>query len=126
MDSIYSYTQAEQTSLFTRLGVFFAFSQEQLKRGKQEGVNYSILPGGMVVPAGNESVLISSLAEIQAEGVRRDIEENGITEIIKRELYNFECFYSCDISDCVEALADYGISEKQIRDIFETAMSKET
>ena len=50
--------------------------------------------------------------------VKQDIEENGIEKIIKRELGNYECYYTGEIEDAVEALEDYGITHEQVSNVF--------
>ena len=63
----------------------------------------------------NEEKKIST---IQKEGIEQDIKENGIDNIIKRELFNYECFYTYDYSDCVDALSEYNITEEQVKKVF--------
>ncbi len=125
MKTLDCYTQVRQTALFEKLGVFFAFTPKQFERGKVEGIHYSALPGGMIVPQGNEDLVAEGLERINAEGVRQDIAENGKPAIIKRELYNYECFYTGDYSDCVDALEDYGITAEDVKDVFDHCLSVE-
>ncbi len=74
---------------------------------------------GMIVPKNNARELVSRLDEIQKEGIKQDISENGKEAIIRRELFNHECFYINDICDCVEKLEEYGYSYDDIYQIFQ-------
>ncbi|UQV24887.1 DUF7659 family protein [Vibrio sp. J383] len=112
------YMNDKQTLVFDELGAFFAFSNEQFAAAKKEGIKYVSLGFGMIVPESNASALIEKLDEIQKEAIAQDIAENGIKAIIRRELFNHECFYSNDIRDCVEKLTDYNVSSEEIYAVF--------
>ena len=46
------------------------------------------------------------------------LEENGKDAIIRRELFNYECFYSGDIMDCVENLTEYGYCFDDVHQVY--------
>ena len=46
------------------------------------------------------------------------IAENGLVAIIKRELSNYECYYTGEIEDAVDTLEDYGITYEQVLKVF--------
>ncbi|EIC5074539.1 TPA: hypothetical protein ACGU7E_001558 [Vibrio vulnificus] len=119
MKYLSDYTQQPQTALFDELGAFFAFSNKQFDESKKKGVEYVSLGMGMIVPKNNARELVSRLDEIQKEGIKQDISENGKEAIIRRELFNHECFYINDICDCVEKLEEYGYSYDDIYQIFQ-------
>ncbi|WP_139686195.1 DUF7659 family protein [Vibrio tasmaniensis] len=112
------YMNDKQTLVFDELGAFFAFSNEQFAAAKKEGIKYVSLGFGMIVPESNASALIEKLDEIQKEAIAQDIAENGIKAIIRRELFNHECFYSNDVSDCVEKLTGYNVSYDEVYEVF--------
>lgn len=56
--------------------------------------------------------------EAKKEGVAQDIQENGKKAIIRRELFNHECFYTGDITGCVEKLEDYDYSYDDIYQVY--------
>ena len=116
--SLSTYTQPQQSALFEKLGAFFAFSQSQYHEARKAGVKYVGLGSGLVCPESNASALIDGLDAIQRAGIAQDIAENGLDAIIKRELYNYECFYTGDISDAVEALSEYGVSASQVKSAY--------
>ncbi|GAB7225913.1 hypothetical protein VoSk93_51340 [Vibrio owensii] len=118
MKYLSDYTQQPQTALFDELGAFVAFSNEQFDAAKKKGIEYVSLGMGMIVPKNNAKKLIERLEEIQKEGIKQDIAENGKEAIIRRELFNHECFYTGDICDCVEKLEDYGYSYDEIYQVY--------
>lgn len=112
--SLSNYTQEKQTALFESTGAFFAFSNEQLAEKKKEGVTYVSLGAGLIAPKSNAKALIEGLEKITSEGIKQDLEENGKEKIIDRELANYECYYTDDPSDCIEALEPYGITREEV------------
>lgn len=118
MKYLSDYTQQAQSSLFDELGAFFAFSNKQFEEAKKKGVEYVSLGMGMIVPKNNAKNLVERLGQIHKEGIKQDIADNGKEAIIRRELFNHECFYTNDICDCVEKLEDYGYSYDDIYQVF--------
>jgi hypothetical protein len=118
MKYLSDYTQQAQTDLFDELGVFFAFSNQQFEEARKQDIEYVSLGMGMIVPENNAKSLVERLVEIQKEGIKQDIAENGKDAIIRRELFNHECFYTHDITDCVETLKEYGYSHDNIFQVY--------
>lgn len=58
------------------------------------------------------------MSKIIKVGIQDDLRINGKANIIKRELFNYECFYTGDIDDCVDALKDYGINLEEIQQVY--------
>ena len=116
--SLQNYITDKQTALFTELGAIFAFSNEQFHTQKQEGVTYVSLGAGLLVPKDNVKSFKEKHKIIIDEGIAQDIKDNGKENIIKRELDNYECYYTGDYTDCVEALDSYGFTEDDIRAVF--------
>ncbi|MEF2510130.1 hypothetical protein V4D06_19660 [Vibrio mimicus] len=118
MKSLIHYTQDRQTAVFNEAGAFFAFTRKQFDQAKMEGVEYCHIVSGLICPVQNAKKLINQLAIIQQEGIVQDIQENGKKAIIRRELFNHECFYTNDIGDCVEELEEYGYTYDDIYEEF--------
>lgn len=114
MKYLSNYMQDAQTQLFANVGAFFAFSNQQFDEKKVEGVEYSQLGSGMIVPKGKEQEVMDSLDSIYKTSIAQDIAENGKEGVIRRELFNHECFYDGGISRCIEALSDYGFTREEI------------
>ncbi|CAH7048958.1 conserved hypothetical protein [Vibrio chagasii] len=112
------YIQDKQTQAFNEAGAFFSFSTKQFDEAKKEGVKYASLGMGLIFPVDNAKQLMTRLDSIAQEGIAEEIEENGKKAIIRRELFNHECFYTNDICDCVEKLEGYGISYDEVYEVF--------
>lgn len=108
----------QMSNCFRKYGVFFAFSNSQFDEHKKEGVKYVSLGAGMICPKEAVKEYTKELDCIIKSHKKKDIAQNGFKKIIERELYNYECFYTGDISDCIEALSDYGITESQINEVY--------
>jgi hypothetical protein len=118
MKSLENYLEPRRTELLKECGAFFAFSQKQFARQKQDGVTYCSLGAGLISPKGSAKKLMNGLQRIWEEGIAQDLAENSKEAIILRELNNYECFYTGDITDCAEALKDYGIKTEEIMEAF--------
>jgi len=123
MKYLQDYMNSGQDALFKEQKVFFAFNDEQVNEGmtkhsipKEEKI--VSLGSGMVCPKANARSVLQALDGIYRLGIEQDIKENGIDKIILRELYNHECFYVGDITDCVNKLEDYPITKNQIINIY--------
>jgi hypothetical protein len=95
-------------------GAFFAFSNKQYEEQKEDGVEYTQVGPGLVVPRNNVKQFILDFEEESSNSIKKDKEENTDKEIIWRELANHEAQITGNISDTVEALSEYGITRKQI------------
>lgn len=118
MKYLSDYISESQTMLFDQTKSFFAFGNDQLNEKIEKKVTYVRLGGGLFTPKENVKTLVEGLAVILKNGIEKDVAENGIFNIIKRELNNYECFYTGEISDCVNALVEYPISKEQIFNVF--------
>ncbi|MDD3465619.1 MAG: hypothetical protein PHE67_00600 [Campylobacterales bacterium] len=112
------YVEDSHTSALNKHGAFFAFSNKQFLEAKKEGVEYISLGAGLICPKENAKALMQDISSATDMGIKQDIEENGLEAIIKRELSNYECYYSNDIDDAVRALKSYNISREQIQAVF--------
>jgi hypothetical protein len=117
------YQEREQTKLFNKYGVFFAFSNEQFKEGVDKvGASPEnkvvSLGAGMYCLSKNKEELLKGMKAITKNKVAKDIKDNGIDNIIVRELYNYETFISYNFDDVKEALKPYNVSDEQISKAF--------
>jgi len=118
MKYLRNYIEEAQTKLLNECGAFFAFSQSQFDEQKKAGVRYSALPHGLICEKEKVKTLIDGLESIGKKGIQDDIEENGIDNIIMRELSNHECYYTGSVEACVDALVDYNFETKRIKEVF--------
>jgi hypothetical protein len=118
MKYLSNYTETPISKALEEHGGFFAFSTEQFEREKKEGVTYVNMGSGLIAPKDNAKKLFEALDKAHREGIKQDIAENGKEAIIKRELYNYECFYVGCVDDCVDALEDYGYTRQEILKVY--------
>jgi hypothetical protein len=119
MKYLSNYIEDKQTEAFDKYGAFFAFNDNQFKENRKEGVKYTLYQNiGLFVPKKYADKLMKTLDKITEEGIKQDIEENGIENIIKRELYNHEAFYTGRTEDTAEALKEYNITREQIQKVY--------
>lgn len=113
------FIQEQQTQLFNRLGVIFAFSKKQFDEAKKEGVEYvSVLGVGELVPKEHAKELVEELNKIHVEGRAKELAEKGIDKIIEEALSNHECFYTWDLDDAFASLEPYGVTAEQVIAVF--------
>ena len=131
MKYLSNYMEEGQSALFKEMKVFFAFNNKQFKEGmKKHNLSKKnkivSLGQGMYCPKKNGFKVLNALDGIYKLAIERDIKENGIESIIYRELSNHECFWSGDITDCVEKLSDYPIIKEEIIEVFNKKYKKES
>ena len=125
MKYLSDYIEEEQSALIKELGVFFAFSNEQFEQGakenehlKPEGTKWSHFGAGMYMPSVNADEFVRRQAEIVKLGVAKDLEENGRSGVLQRELGNYEIGLSYEgINDINfrDGIASYGFTEEEIK-----------
>ncbi|ELA6946598.1 hypothetical protein RBG11_004201 [Vibrio parahaemolyticus] len=118
MKTLNNYVQQAQTEALEKYGAFFAFSNQQFNEQRKDDVIYRQMGAGLICPSQHCQALFDDLAAINERGIAQDIAENGAEAIIKRELYNHECFYTGDPSDAIDALQDYGFTNEQIMKVY--------
>lgn len=111
-----------QTEVFDKFGVFFAFSNEQLKEQSKPEIEYVSLGGGMIGPKHNVAEFAEALNKVHSDYYKADLEKNGKKKIIHRELANYETQYTGDITDTVDALDSYGITREEVQAEFNEYM----
>ena len=122
--------EEKQSQLFAKYKVFFAFSDEQFKEGmkkhnltKQDKIRN--LGMGMFCPSNNAKAFRDKHHLLYKLSIAKDMLQ-GKENVIYRELSNHECFWTGDITDCVEKLSDYPITKKQIIEVFNKNYKKES
>jgi len=124
--SLKEYSEEKQTELFKNTGSFFAFSTDQFREQKKEGVKYTHLGAGLICPTDKIQDFKQGFDELTKQAIKQDIEDNGKENIIKRELYNYECFYISDISEAVKALKKYKFSNEEIQAVYNSEYKRAT
>ena len=106
------------TEVFNKYGTFFAFSDKQLEEQRKEGVTYVSVGSGMITPKETAREMLEALDKAIDKGIEKDKELNSKEQIILRELINYECFYTGNITDARERLEAYGYTADEIRQVY--------
>ena len=115
MKYLSNYTEDGMSEVMKKHGAFFAFGKNQFDEQKKEGVRYYSLHAGMLCPQDNFEAMQKDLRGVIKNGIAQDIAENGIENIIKRELSNHEAYYTGDVDSTWSALTDYeGITRESV------------
>jgi hypothetical protein len=124
MKTLMDYAKEELDELFKRYGFFYAFSDEQFKKGMVDnGIDD---PNDLVYIKGlmgychrdKADEFIEGYNNVLQNAIEKDKKENGIENIIRRELFNHEAQISRSIEDTVDALDGYGISSEMVADYY--------
>lgn len=99
--------QDKLSKMFDDLGIFFAFSKEQLNEKKQDGITYVNGGYGMIIPKDNSQKWKERFDEYSKEGEIEYANHIPMEEYILYELNNHECFYTGDYSEALEAVQVY-------------------
>ena len=98
---------------------FLRFLKSNLEKVKKRGVDYVSLGYGTICPRKNVNAYVEGIKKIHNESVEADKVLNSKKSIIARELRNYECFYTYDLTDCIEALRAYDYKETEIQKVFD-------
>lgn len=88
------------------------------KLKKKDGVKYVSLGMGLICPKENAGTLLKEMDEVYKKGIQQDIQENGLENIVKRELNNHEAYYTGNTESTEESLKDYPIKAEDVRKVF--------
>lgn len=124
MKSLSDYVSEPMSKMYEEEGVFFAFSLSQYEANAKPDVVYVNGPGGMIIPKPNVKRVLHEISRINSEGIAKDIAENGIENIIRRELVNYECCYSHELDDCIDALSDYEVDRAKVYQVFRQMLTE--
>lgn len=121
MKTLNDYTKDPTTALFKQYGAFFAFTKEQFNEKKDPALqdsDYVTSRFGLIVPAKHQKEVMEGLAKVHADGIQADLAENGLENIIRREINNYEAMYTNDLSDVTSMMIHYGASVDQVKAVF--------
>ena len=118
MKYLSEYMEENQSTLFKNKGAFFAFNNTQLEEKKIKGIEYVNYGAGLICPKDNVLAIKNGIDSIYQKAIEQDKAENGKFGIIRRELYNHECFYTGEIDDVIESMKAYGWIEKDVNRVF--------
>jgi hypothetical protein len=116
--TLHEITEERMSACFKKHGAFFAFSEDQFAKESKFNVTYVHLFAGLYCPKDNEATLRAEMEAIYDEGIAEHLRLETPEEIVKDTLANYECYYTGDWAEAVEALKHYGIDEPFIRKVF--------
>lgn len=126
MKYLSEYIETAQSACFKKYGVFFAFSNDQFENQMKEDVQYTRMGMGMFCPKDNVTDFMLDHVAIVDAGMAQDVKDNTIEGVIKRELNNYEAYYTGDPTEAFEALKAYGVTEEQVTKVFKNKNYKLT
>ena len=109
--------EQEQTKLFEKFGVFFAFNTEQFKEGAKGEKHFSYIGLGTYLPTKNVKSFLKEYRSLQS-WLELAVKYTDPEKTILYELQNHEAFYTGEIYDTMKVLADYGYTEKQVKEVY--------
>lgn len=118
MKNLSTYIDEKINHLLIKYNGFFAFSEKQFEEAKKENMKYVCRGAGLYHEAGKSEEFDEDFKLIIKEAIEQDLKENGKEAIIERELENYECYYTNDISNAVIHLKDYDITYDEIKAVF--------
>ena len=71
----------------------------------------------MLCPSENAEKVNKELMDVAREGIKQDLEDNGMEGVVMRELANHEYGYTGEIDATVDALEGYNIPLEDIKRI---------
>lgn len=124
MKSLNHYTDGPISIALKDNGAFYAFSNVQLEEQRQPDVTYVRAPGGLIVPKDNVDSLFTQMDNAIKAGIAARLFDHKIDDIIAYELGNYECYYTGDIQDAVDALQAYDVTYEQVHEVFKTTQNE--
>ena len=114
--------EQEQTKLFNKYNIFFAFNNEQFKEGiekhnltKKDKI--TDMKSGMFCPSKHVKDFINAHHDHYKNSIKKDMKQ-GRRKVIFRELCNYESFYTGCVNDCLNALVDYPITKEEVLKVY--------
>ena len=106
--------------LCSKLGVFWAFSNEQFHKNKTpipEGEKYVDIGAGGFIPKSKVDAFLAGMKAIDEEFNNAMKDQKARIAHIKYELNNHEAYYTRDITSTLDALGDQ-FTEEEVRAVF--------
>ena len=112
--------QDKLSTIFDDLGVFFAFSVEQLEKGlkkvKAKKTDCVSIGAGGFIPRKNATEYLKRTDDLMA-WLSLEVKKLDPIKVIKYELSNHECGYTGDVEPAFEVLKDYDFTLEQVRKV---------
>jgi len=112
--------------LITSVGMFFAFSNEQFENSKTpltEGDKYVSFGAGGYLPKSRVKEFLAGMEATEAiykDAIKSNKQRRAL---IADELSNYECYYTGDISDALNALGE-GYTREEVIQVYNIEKNK--
>ena len=107
MKHLSQYIEEETGALYKKLGAFYAFNPDQFNKEKDKNLEYVNMGHGLLCPEKNVKEFVEKLEVAIDTAVRNDYSDNGASNIISRNYFNYETHISGDQDDLIESLEIY-------------------
>ena len=126
MKNLHDYTEEAKAILLEKYGAFRfnPFNENKNTFVKKAGIVYVDCGGYYIAPQENAKDFRAELNTVHQNAVQRDITENGKEAIIRRELCNYEAWYTGSIEDTFTALKGYCFTYPDVQEIYSNISSK--
>ena len=112
-------TYQEKQFDYAKYGWFFAFDEKQFNEQKKEWVEYIEVGGiGLYLPKDKADEILKEANEFNKKEMQRRLKEDWVESIIRYEMKNHEVWFTWDLTDVIETLQPYGITEEQIKEVY--------
>ncbi len=92
----------KMSALFEKLGIFFAFSDEQFEVKRKEGVTYVHYYAGMLIPKENVALWVKESDRVSRETGEMLREHIPMDKYILHEMLDHEVFYTGSPSEILD------------------------
>lgn len=116
--------QDKQTELFNKIGLFFAFSNEQFHENKtplKEGEKYVSIGCGGYLPKSNLEAFKIGIKELDKWEKQEIKKSKELDNAIKFEINNYECFYTHDLDPVFNLFPE--VKKEHIRNLFNEVLT---
>ncbi|ANO35415.1 hypothetical protein A6E01_19575 (plasmid) [Vibrio breoganii] len=123
METVNEVAGEKISKIMTECGAFFAFGQEQLSEGlaKSKAAGFSGVAkdyvrtaAGMIAPRSTVKACKEQMNQAYVDAMDAIIAKYGRKAVIRYQFSNYECYYSGDPDDAIDALLPYGFTKEEI------------
>jgi hypothetical protein len=117
--------QDRLTKLFEKHQLFFCFDQKTFYNKRLKNVEYASVLSGGYLPKVHALPFRDDYKDLIEKGIKEHIALIPKRKLIQDALSNHECYYTGEIDDAIEALADYGITDEEIREVYSSTYQEQ-
>lgn len=103
---------------------FFAYGASQMKAARIMCIDYVRTDFGLLVPRVLADSALAKIAAAYKKASDFRLANNSLDDIIEYELANHESWYTGDIDDAMDALAEYNVTRQQVIAVYRARSHK--